>query len=178
MYSTCAEHFERKALRLPIPLLLPFRLPMNKASTISLSLLDTFESHYLLDRHFTCTGPSFSLLGTAVACMEKTQATAEHPLTSALSSPTFFKLPSHGPSYPWQTRTVVYAPKNSFHITCYNLRHLPFELSHLTEEECVVPGVSGKNENSLTCICNSMFSSKPPLLGSSTLIPHSSNPEW
>lgn len=119
--------------------------------------------------------PTLPCLEPMLHAQEKTRATAEHPLTYAPSSPSFFKLPSHGPSYPWQTPTVVYMLKNSFHITCCNLRHLQFELSHLPKEECIVPGVSEKNESCLTCICNSMFPSKPPLLGSSTLIPHSWN---
>lgn len=36
--------------------------------------------------------------------------------------------------------------KTPFHITCYNLRHLQFELSHLTKDECIVPGHSGKTK--------------------------------
>lgn len=41
---------------------------------------------------------------------EETQGTAEHPLPS---SSIFFQPPSHGSSYPWQTRTVVYMPKKT-----------------------------------------------------------------
>lgn len=38
----------------------------------------------------------------------------------------------------WHAGAVVYMLQNSFHITYYNLRHLQFELSHLTNEDCIV----------------------------------------
>lgn len=79
------------------------------------------------------------------------------------------------PLLSWQAGTVMYVLKNSFCLTCYNLRHLQFELSFLTKKECVVPGISVTNESCLICICKSEFSNKPPLVGSSTLISHSLN---
>lgn len=43
--------------------------------------------------HLHC--PQLFSFGVVVTCRKRTQTSSEHLLTHALSSPTFFKLPSH-----------------------------------------------------------------------------------